>query len=122
MNFVMVLFSLLTTSIILSGSLLNYFEKKLPTFFIKIIRYGKFAHRGKTSGLADKLIIEVPKYWFRHFYVLGVLVYAFVFYQATTVFIFNSDLPNWLNNFLDLLCGSNRKAHSKLPNFSYDFY
>lgn len=110
----MVLFSLLTTSIILSGSLLNYFENKLPTFFIKIIRYGKFAHKGKMSGL-DKLIIEVPKCWFRHFYVIGVLVYVIVFYQATITFIFNSDFPNWLHDFLNVSCGTNRKAHSKLP-------
>lgn len=109
----MLLFSLLTTSAILSGSLLNYFEEKLPSFFVRAIRYGKFAHQGKTSGFLNRMIIEVPKCWFRHFYRMGVFVFIVIFYQATTVFIFNSELPVWSYNFINLACGTNCTAHSK---------
>lgn len=113
MNLVMLLFSLLTTSIILSGSLLNYFEGILPTFFIRVIRYGKFAHKGKTSGFIDKLIIEVPKCWFRHFYYVGVLVFSVIFYHATKVLIFNSELPKWSYNLFNIACGANCTANGK---------
>lgn len=113
MNLVMLLFSLLTTSIILSGSLLNYFEKKLPSVFIRAIRYGKFAHKGKPSGFIDKLIIEVPKCWFRHFYYVGVLIFSVIFYQATTAFIFNSELPKWSYDLYTIACGTNCSAHGK---------
>lgn len=95
------------------GSLLNMFENRLPTYFIKLIRYGKFAHNGKISGFTKRMIKEVPKSWFCHFYCLGVLAYSVIFYQVTTVYVFNSDVSGWLAKLLDISCGNKRVAYSK---------
>lgn len=113
MNFVLLLFFLLTSFSILSVSLLNLFESKLPIFFIKLIRYGKFSHQGKMVGLTSKIVREVPKSWFRHFYCGGVLVFSLMFYLTTRTYIFSSNCPEWLQSFLNTVCGTKRIAYSK---------
>lgn len=110
MNLILVLFSLLTSSVILSGALL-LFETKLPTFVIKSIRYGKFAYKDKKS---DKMMIEVPKSWFKHFYCIGVLFFTVIFFEASRIYIFNSPTPSWLQEVLNITCGTNRQSFSKL--------
>lgn len=117
MNFVLLLFVLFTICIVINGFLLNFFENKLPIFFIKLIRYGKFSHKGEIYGFTSKIIFEVPKSWFRHFYCGGILVFNLIFYQATQAYIFNSESPEWLLNLLNITCGTNRKAYSKYENY-----
>lgn len=111
MNFVIVAFSLLTSSIILTGSLVSHFEKYLPSLFIQAIRYGKFAYKDKTSK--SKIILEVPKSWFKHFYWVGVSIFAFILYEATLVYIFNANVNELLKSFLNILCGSHRQSYGK---------
>lgn len=108
------MFSLLTTSIILSGSLVSHFEKYLPSLFIQAIRYGKFAYTEKTSK--SKIVLEVPKSWFKHFYWVGVSIFTFTLYTATSVYIFNADVNVLLIKCLNILCGTHRQSKGK--NFS----
>ncbi|KAJ8949665.1 hypothetical protein NQ314_008126 [Rhamnusium bicolor] len=108
MNFMVLIFSFLTTTIIILGSLINVIENKLPPFFIKIFKYGKFAYEGEVSKIASKFVVEVPKSWFKHFYLLALLIYAYIFYLVTYCYIYKYDAPGWFINFLRVICGENR--------------
>lgn len=102
-----------TISTLIFGFLVNFFEFYLPLFIVKIIRYGKFASNGPKS----KLVLELPKSYFRHFYVLGgCICYPIFFYEATSVYVFGKEVSNWAITLLDLTCGSNREASGKNNN------
>ncbi|KAB0799588.1 hypothetical protein PPYR_07468 [Photinus pyralis] len=106
LNYVRIVFSLLTTCMILLGSLVNTFEKYIPVIFSQALRYGKFSHKGRPLFI----VIEVPKAWFRHFY-----VYSFVLTTATlvflsAVFVFKVEVPVFVYDVLDLVGGSFRLA------------
>lgn len=108
MNFIRVLFSLLTVVIIIYSSIINFFESRLPQFLSQIFRYGKFS-----SEKRSKLAIEVPKSWFKHFYILAFFLYTYLLWLVTAAYIFNRNVPDHVTYFLDLSCGSERVAFGK---------
>lgn len=111
MNFIRVLFSLLTVVIIIYSSIINFFESRLPQFLSQIFRYGKFG-----SEKQSKLAIEVPKSWFKHFYILAFFLYTYLLWLVTAVYIFNRNVPEHVTYFLDLSCGSERVAFVEKRN------
>ncbi|KAF2900043.1 hypothetical protein ILUMI_06147 [Ignelater luminosus] len=106
-NYIKIIFSFMTFSIILMGSLINSFEKYLPVFLKQCFRYGKFAYKGKTTRLKP---VEVPKAWFRHFYVYSSILTIATLILAIAVLIFNVSVPRKILNILDAAGGTNRKA------------
>lgn len=108
MNFIRVLFCLLTAVIIISSSIINFFESRLPPFLSRIFRYGKFS-----SEKPSRLAIEVPKSWFKHFYILAFFVYTYLLWLVAGVYIFNMNVPDHVTYFLDLSCGHRRVALGK---------
>lgn len=67
-----------------TGSLINTCEKYLPAFVIKTYRYGSFAYTG--SGASYLEVLEIPKSYYRHFYVfssifsISALLYMYAIY------------------------------------------
>ncbi|KAJ8919447.1 hypothetical protein NQ315_016547 [Exocentrus adspersus] len=110
MNYISLGFSLLTSAIIIGGSLVNTLEDKLPAFILKNFKYGKFGFKGKQSRLASKIVIDVPKSWFKHYYLFAIYIYAYGFYVATCTYIFDYEAPKWLIDCLNLVCGQHRVA------------
>lgn len=108
MNFIRVLFCLLTAFMIIFSSIINFFESRLPPFLSRIFRYGKFS-----SEKRSKLAIEVPKSWFKHFYILAFFVYTYLLWLVVGVYIFNMTVPDHVSYFLNLCCGSERVAFGK---------
>ncbi|XP_060530279.1 polyprenol reductase [Cylas formicarius] len=108
MNIAQLLFCFMTINIIIYGSIINLYEHKIPKFFSRVFRYGKHAAKGGDS----KLIIEVPKSWFRHFYVIAVPLCTYVDYLLVAVYVFGTRVPEWLNTFLNLFCGDARIAYT----------
>ncbi|XP_023016003.1 polyprenal reductase [Leptinotarsa decemlineata] len=111
MNLILLTFSIFTTTVIIYSSVINFFEKNLPTFLKKNFRYGKFACKENVQG-----IIEIPKSSFKQFYRVAVLVCTYALYEATSVYIFNREPAERLSNFLLITCGSDRIAYSSATN------
>ncbi|XP_019869054.1 polyprenol reductase isoform X2 [Aethina tumida] len=109
MNYIQLAFSFFITVIIVFGSLLNVFEDYLPIVFVQAFRYGKFEVKGRTKS---KLVQELPKSYFRHFYRLALIIQTYVFYLVVSVYLFNAELPNWIEDLLNLSCGNDRTAHT----------
>lgn len=104
MNYVQLAFCFMATTIIIFSSLINCLEQKLPCVLSQAFRYGKFSAKGRKS----KFNIEVPKSWFKHFYVVAFVIYTYVLWLVTTVYILEWTVPKYVLNFLDLVCGTER--------------
>lgn len=110
-NYIQLLFAFMTSSIIALGSLINCFEDYLPTFIKQTFRYGKFAYNGKSHFLKP---IQVPKAWFRHFYIFSSFLSIYALSLVLQAYIFDASPPAWIIWALDTLCGNYRSASGKL--------
>lgn len=109
-NYVQLIFAFLASSIIALGSLINYFEPYLPAFFIEVFRYGKFAYKGKSSFIKP---IQVPKAWFRHFYVTAIILSYTILCIVIGVYVFKISPPLWIKQILNVVCGELRTTNCK---------
>lgn len=103
-NFIKIFFSLMTISIVICGSLINFLEKHVPVFIVRTFRYGKFSYQGPYNSLLKP--IEVPKSWFRHFYIFSSVLCCFALWFAFGSYILNIPVPFWLKHFLDEVRGN----------------
>lgn len=110
-NHVQLIFAFMTSAIIAFGSLINYFEKYLPIFIRQTFRYGKFAYNGKSSFIKP---VQVPKAWFKHFYVFAFGLTVFILGVVVRTYIFHIPPPYWLVEYLNTACGDYRRSTSKL--------
>ncbi|KAF5279009.1 hypothetical protein FQA39_LY05687 [Lamprigera yunnana] len=106
LNYVALLFSSMITMIILMGSLLNTFEKCLPMLLVQTMRYGKFACKEEPV----LKFFEVPKSWFKHFYVYSSLLTLVTFTYLVFVYILKVEVPIVFYDALDAVGGSLRQA------------
>lgn len=100
LNFVKCLFILMAFGMLFLSLLVNFCEKRLPVVIVQTFRYGKFSYTGKKSFIN---YFEVPKSWFRHFYVIATLYSFGVLYTISSVYIFQSPVPEIVIKFLDLV-------------------
>lgn len=109
-NLTHLVFIIFTITIALLGSLINLIEEKLPAFLRQSFRYGKHSHRGKEDKLVSKL--EVPKSWFKHFYIFAFIWAGLALSLVIKGFIYNATAPEWVLLFLDFVAGgrSNRRV------------
>lgn len=109
-NYVQLIFALMTSSIIALGSLINCFEKYLPAFIKETFRYGKFSYTGKSSFIKP---IKVPKSWFKHFYVFSSVLTIIALNLVVQVYVFGIQPPALIIEILDVCCGILRTPSSK---------
>lgn len=93
------------------GTLLNFIEPWLPAIIRQTFRYGKHSYKGAPSRLAQ--LAELPKSYFRHFYVFALVWSAGWMYLVLHVYVGRWQAPESVLWLLDTLCGSQRQARSK---------
>ncbi|KAF5282167.1 hypothetical protein FQR65_LT02864 [Abscondita terminalis] len=94
------------------GMLVNNFEKYLPLKVIQFIRYGKF-------GLTEAPIfqkLQVPKSYYKHFYVHASIVTLSASCSLVYVFTFKVEIPLFVYDSLDCIAGSPRQARISNSN------
>lgn len=96
-------FALLTFLMVFMSSLINICENHLPDHMRSAFRYGKFAYNGKKSQVPT---IEVPKSWFKHFYVYSSILTVF----TLSFMILRLDIPELFHQFMDLVAGTDRQT------------
>lgn len=111
-NLINILFLQLTFVIVVLGSLMSVIESKLPDSIRQMFRFGKCAHKGNSDRLIE--IIEIPKSWFSHFYVFAIFWSWFWSILAISIYFYGYQPNKLLLNYLDLSCGRDRGAESKL--------
>ncbi|XP_066253784.1 polyprenol reductase [Euwallacea similis] len=103
MNLISILFCLLTLIMIVWASLINFFEPKLPYILSETFRFGKFGAKSQS-----KLFVQVPKSWFKHFYICAFIEFTYLLWLVTTVYLFHMKVPSHITYLLDFLCGTER--------------
>lgn len=100
LNLVKCQFVLMALGILVTGLLMNFFERHLPSVFVQVFRYGKFSYVGKNSYVN---YLEVPKRWFKHFYIVATLYSIFAIFLLIQAYIFSSPVPGTVLTFLDFI-------------------
>ena len=110
-NLVNFLLVQLIFTIVILGGLVTTLEKYLPAFVAQTFRYGKHAYKGKSVGFVAAS--EVPKSWFKHFYVFAFLWSSLAYFYVINLYFYGVKVPNYVVKFLDLTCSANRESRSK---------
>lgn len=90
------------------GSLMNSFEKYLPSILRQTFRYGKFAYKGQSTFLVNTA--EIPKSCFKHFYVYSSFITSATLLLMLSTFCFNYPIPQFVYSSLDNIAGHSRQA------------
>ncbi|XP_073826227.1 polyprenal reductase-like [Musca autumnalis] len=108
-NLVNVIFIGFTVIIVIFGSLITLVEPLLPDFIKQSFRYGKHKHNGPEISLVSKM--EVPKSWFKHFYIFAFSWAMLALYFVLKGIIMHTTAPSYVIEFLDFVAGGagNRK-------------
>ncbi|CAG9791747.1 unnamed protein product [Diatraea saccharalis] len=80
LNILDIIFVGLASAVTFTGVLINNFEKHVPAFILKGFKYGSFAYKGTEANFLQ--VIEIPKSWYRHFY-----LFASCFGSATLIYM-----------------------------------
>lgn len=105
-NFIRAIFIFSSLFVSIIGLLLNYMESNLPTFITRTYFYGKFS-RKVYQPLVSK--VEVPKRWFKHFYVFAAPASSCILYLVIRKYFWNIDVPKNLIWMLNICLGSHRR-------------
>lgn len=111
MNFIDLIFINFIVTITILGGLVNFIEPYLPTIITQTFRYGKHAHKGTPNRLAQ--MCEIPKSYFRHFYVFALFWSVSVWSVVARTYLSGNPVSQVIIWFLDILCGSEREVTSR---------
>ena len=110
-NLIELIFINFGVTIIVLALLININEEHLPKIIVQTFRYGKHAYKGAPSQLIASC--EIPKGYFKHFYVFAIVWAGLISSLGAAVYCAHVQLPEWILSGLDLLCGSERHAKSR---------
>ncbi|XP_068144219.1 polyprenol reductase [Drosophila tropicalis] len=109
-NLIQVIFFGFIITMVIFGGLMTLIESHLPNSFRQWFRYGKHSHKGEADALVSRL--EVPKGWFKHFYIFALVWSLWALYLMVNCITRQQAAPEYALRFLDFMCGgsSNRVA------------
>lgn len=96
-------------TIVILAVCINISESNISPILLQTFRYGKHAYKGTPSRLVQ--VIEVPKSYFKHFYVFAIVWAILILGLTFNVYVLGTKVPSWIIDALDLLCGSDRVAN-----------
>lgn len=89
------------------GALVNLVEPHLPLFIRQSFRFGKHEWKGEKNAFVS--LLEVPKAWFKHFYIFAFGFSIFALYLTIKGIALNSSAPDFVLDALDFLGGSSKR-------------
>lgn len=106
-NLVKCSFIFLAINVLVSGLMVNFCESRLPAAFVQAFRFGKFSYAGKKTFVS---YLEVPKRWFKHFYVVAALNSIFILYLIINTYVLSRPVSGIVMTLLDLFGSSGRST------------
>lgn len=111
-NLINFLFVQLFVLIVVLGGLIATVERYLPNAIRQSFRYGKHAFQGPQDRFTS--LLEVPKSWFKHFYVFAAVWSVAGFYFMVNAYFMGRPTPGFVVDFLDIMATSKRTVRSEL--------
>ncbi|XP_030383597.1 polyprenol reductase [Scaptodrosophila lebanonensis] len=102
-DLIKVIFIVFIATIVVFGSLMTLVEAHLPNSIRQSFRYGKHSHKGPTDAIVSYL--EVPKSWFKHFYMFSLVWSLLALYLIASVIAGQIEAPEYVLRFLDFISG-----------------
>ncbi|KAH8333512.1 polyprenal reductase [Drosophila kikkawai] len=109
-NLLQMIFGTFIATIVFFGGLMTFLEKYLPNSIRQSFRYGKHSFKGETDPLVAWL--EVPKSWFKHFYIFAVVWSWLGFFLLVSTVRDQREAPEYVLRFLDFMGGG--RSHRKV--------
>ncbi|KAH8281467.1 hypothetical protein KR054_000827 [Drosophila jambulina] len=109
-NLLQMMFGTFIATIVFFGGLMTFLEKYLPNSIRQSFRYGKHSFKGETDPLVAWL--EVPKSWFKHFYVFAIAWSWLGFFLLVSTVRDQREAPEYVMRFLDFMGGG--RSHRKV--------
>lgn len=100
-------FIFLAASVLVGGLMVNFCESRLPAAIVQAFRFGKFSYVGKKTFVSH---LEVPKRWFKHFYVIATLYSIFMLYLIVNTYVLSKPVCSVVLTLLDLVGSSYRST------------
>ncbi|XP_070554225.1 polyprenal reductase-like [Ptychodera flava] len=75
-----------------------YYHVPLPKQLREFLMYGKVRTKGQQNVFGRYM--DVPKRWFKHFYLTSVICNGFIFYTVVCSFFMNQTTPPWFTKLL----------------------
>ncbi|XP_050545370.1 polyprenol reductase [Daktulosphaira vitifoliae] len=102
-----IVFAGMAFAIVILSILINSIESRLPVSIVQSFRYGKFSSKRKHFLVT---YLEVPKRWFKHFYIFAAVWATLGFLLILSTIVFKLPVPEIIYNFLDFFASSNRRT------------
>ncbi|XP_031837039.1 polyprenal reductase [Nomia melanderi] len=107
LNFINIVFSFAAIFTGIFGLLVNFVEPYLPVSITRTYRYGKYSDNTYQPIVAKA---EVPKRWFKHFYVLAAPASSYILYLVIDKYMWNGNVPKSVMWVLNMGLGTNRQS------------
>ncbi|XP_026326394.1 polyprenol reductase [Hyposmocoma kahamanoa] len=101
LNILEFIFLSLAFTVTFTGVLISKYENHLPAFVIKGYKYGNFAYQGSGGNFLQ--IIEIPKAYYRHFYLFSSVLSVFTLGYMFVVYYFDCGVSRYIQFVLKLL-------------------
>lgn len=121
-NLVKILFIQLIFGMVFLGGLINTIEHRLPVFITRSFRYGKFSYKGKSGGRFNLPTIEIPKAWFKHFYIFSSILTTFTLLLLVITYVFNFSIPLMLRMIFDTISSRTTETEGNIQFINYFIY
>lgn len=109
-NIIDFIFLNLAFAVTFTGVIINNFEKYVPAFIIKGYRYGSFAYQGSDANYLQ--VIEIPKAYYRHFYLFSTIFSASMLSYMFVVYFFGVTVSFPVHFALKMLLQENEPSVS----------
>ncbi|XP_058789003.1 polyprenol reductase [Phymastichus coffea] len=107
LNLLKVAFLFKFVSTVFGGFLINFFGQFLPDSFKRIYLPGRFNECAKSKSIEK---FEVPKRWFRHFYLFAAPYSTFYLLLLCYRYLLNGRTPNFVNWQISIFFDSSRET------------
>jgi 3-oxo-5-alpha-steroid 4-dehydrogenase 3 len=109
-NWFKLIFVAFSVGVLVVSTFVRIFESYTPDIALRLLRYGKLIDK-KTNSLPSLRRLQVPKSYFKYFYVLAAWVYVPVaLSQVAWAYLLDNDVPHYFMTLLNVCCGPHRIA------------
>ncbi|XP_043467070.1 polyprenol reductase-like [Leptopilina heterotoma] len=106
-NFIKIFFTAVIIYLGVTIGFLSFGQNLLTNFLRQTVCYGKLVDNASNLFISR---LEVPKRWFRHFYIFAAPLSMFALYLVTNKYFYNKEIPNYIFDILDLSLGKQRET------------
>lgn len=120
MNWIDLIYIYFILTIVVLSICINLSESNISPVLLQTFRYGKHAYNGPPSRFVQAF--EVPKSYFKHFYVFAIVWAILILALTINRYILDTTVPIWIIDILDTLCGSDRQVTCKFFSSIFNFH